>query len=203
MLGAAHALAQGTNQGGRGGPGGGAGGGFTGGGGGTGGTGTRAYQNTTMVGDAVITSDVDTRRLIVVTDETTNENIKKIIASLDKPKPQVLINVVFLQVTHGNNFDLSLCEVERVPKQLQVYQRDADGGRFDHPHKNSGFIANPGQTAGTYVKAVAQEPLASDLSRTGERYFIARSQHQRRAHIRHTAVDCRRQGRCMIMTGEQ
>jgi general secretion pathway protein D len=107
LFGAAEALAQGTNQGGRGGTGGGTtGGGFTGGGAGSGGTGNRAYQNTTMVGDAVISSDVDTRRLIVVTDEMTNENIKKIIASLDKPKPQVLINVVFLQVTHGNNFDL-------------------------------------------------------------------------------------------------
>jgi general secretion pathway protein D len=104
-LGAASALAQVTNQGGRGGTGGQpGGGGFTGGGGGN--TGTRSYQNTTMVGDAMITSDVDTRRLIVVTDEATNENIKKIIASLDKPKPQVLINVVFLQVTHGDNFDL-------------------------------------------------------------------------------------------------
>jgi general secretion pathway protein D len=41
-----------------------------------------------------------------VTDEATNENIKKIIASLDKPKPQVLINVVFVQITHGDNFDL-------------------------------------------------------------------------------------------------
>ena len=105
-LGAASALAQVTNQGGRGGTGGQTGGGgFTGGGGG-GNAGTRSYQNTTMVGDAMITSDVDTRRLIVVTDEATNENIKKIIASLDKPKPQVLINVVFLQVTHGDNFDL-------------------------------------------------------------------------------------------------
>lgn len=107
LLGAASALAQGTNQGGRGGTGGPTGGGgFTGGGGGGGSTGTRSYQNTTMVGDAMITSDVDTRRLIVVTDEATNENIKKIIASLDKPKPQVLINVVFVQITHGDNFDL-------------------------------------------------------------------------------------------------
>eukprot|EP01035_Chromulina_nebulosa_P053225 gene53225-72722_t len=59
-----------------------------------------------MVGDAMISSDVDTRRLIVVTDEATNENIKAIVASLDKPKPQVLINVVFMQVTHDNSFDL-------------------------------------------------------------------------------------------------
>ncbi len=67
---------------------------------------TRQYPNSTMVGDAVITSDHETRRIIVITDEETNENIKTIIATLDKPKPQVLINVVFVQVTHTNDLDL-------------------------------------------------------------------------------------------------
>ena len=95
--------------------GGGGGGGFVGGGGGGAGGGgggassassSRQYQNTTLVGDATITSDSDTRRLIVVTDDATNDNIRKIIADLDKPKPQVLINVVFLQVTHENDLDL-------------------------------------------------------------------------------------------------
>ncbi len=103
-FGAAHMLAQ-QNQGGRGGVGGGTAGGGGGGGGSSAGA-NRSYQNTTMVGDAMISSDVDTRRLIVVTDEATNENIKAIVASLDKPKPQVLINVVFMQVTHDNTFDL-------------------------------------------------------------------------------------------------
>jgi general secretion pathway protein D len=66
----------------------------------------RNYPNTSMLGDASISADPDTRRIIVVTDAATNESIKSIIASLDKPKPQVLINVVFLQVTHDNSFDL-------------------------------------------------------------------------------------------------
>ncbi|MSU23429.1 MAG: hypothetical protein EXS32_06335 [Opitutus sp.] len=104
LLGTATALAQGT--GGRGGqPGGGGTGGQGGGGGGNTG-GSRSYQNSSLVGDAMIASDVDTRRLIVVTDEATYENIKIIVAGLDKPKPQVLINVVFMQVTHDNTFDL-------------------------------------------------------------------------------------------------
>lgn len=77
-----------------------------GGGGGGGGSGTRQYPNATMVGDAMITSDLETRRLIIVTDDDTNENIKSIIAQLDKPKPQVLINVVFVQVTHDRDLDL-------------------------------------------------------------------------------------------------
>jgi general secretion pathway protein D len=67
---------------------------------------TRQYPNSTMVGDAIITSDNETRRIIVITDEETNENIRTVIATLDKPKPQVLINVVFVQVTHTNDLDL-------------------------------------------------------------------------------------------------
>jgi type II secretion system protein D len=66
----------------------------------------RQYTNSTLIGDALITSDLETRRLIIVTDEDTNENIRTIIASLDKPKPQVLINVVFVQVTHDKGLDL-------------------------------------------------------------------------------------------------
>ena len=77
-----------------------------GGGGGGANASNRQYNNSTMVGDAMITSDVESRRLIIVTDDETNENIKTVIASLDKPKPQVLINVVFLQVTHDKDLDL-------------------------------------------------------------------------------------------------
>ncbi len=77
-----------------------------GGGGGASAGSTRQYTNSTMVGEATITSDLQTRRLIVVTDDETNENIRTIIASLDQPKPQVLINVVFVQVTHDKGVDL-------------------------------------------------------------------------------------------------
>jgi general secretion pathway protein D len=73
---------------------------------GGGSSGSRQYPNSTQVGDATITSDLETRRLIVVTDEDTNENIKAILAQLDKPKPQVMINVVFVQVSHDKDLDL-------------------------------------------------------------------------------------------------
>src|SRR5688572_20017123 len=58
-----------------------------GGGGGSSAGANRQYVNSTMIGDALITSDLETRRLIVVTDEETNENIRTIVQSLDKPKP--------------------------------------------------------------------------------------------------------------------
>ena len=132
LLGAASALAQGAAQGGRGGGGGGGGaGGFTGGGGGgSSASGNRAYQNATTVGDATISSDVDTRRLIVVTDDATYENIKTIVASLDKPKPQVLINVVFLQVTHDSSFDLGAEAVYKGPVSIKTNPESIATTRF-------------------------------------------------------------------------
>jgi general secretion pathway protein D len=110
LLGASHALAQATAPNRPGGIGGGIGGGV---GGVTGGSGagsnassTRQYTNSTMLGDALITSDMETRSLIVVTDDQTFEIIKSVVANLDKPKPQVLIDCVFVQVTHSNELDL-------------------------------------------------------------------------------------------------
>jgi type II secretion system protein D len=71
-------------------------------------TSTRDYPNSTMIGDALITSDPETRRLIVITDEQTHEHISQVISNLDKPKPQVLIKVVFAEVTYNNGLDLGV-----------------------------------------------------------------------------------------------
>ena len=71
-------------------------------------SGTRDYPNSTMIGDAVITADPETRRLIVITDEATHENISQVISNLDRPKPQVLIKVVFAEVTYNNSLDVGV-----------------------------------------------------------------------------------------------
>jgi general secretion pathway protein D len=116
VLGAGSAPAQtmgGARPGGVGGVAGGAGG--IGGAGGLGGAGAagagsslsiRQYTNSTMLGDAMITSDMESRNLVVVTDEATYQVIKKIVADLDRPRPQVLIDCVFVQVTLNNELDL-------------------------------------------------------------------------------------------------
>ncbi len=89
----------------RGGGGGGYGGGSSGGGAGSS---TRDYNNNTMLGDATITSDPETRRIIVITDEETAQSISQVVSNLDKPKPQVLIKVVFMEVTHNNGLDFGV-----------------------------------------------------------------------------------------------
>src|SRR5437868_14898762 len=82
-------------------PGGGGFGGFPGGGGG--GTTSRSrsgrqYPNN-GVGDATFSIDPETRSLIIVADPDTTRYISEVISNLDRPKPQVLIKVVFLEVT--------------------------------------------------------------------------------------------------------
>lgn len=69
---------------------------------------SRSYNNNTMVGDATITSDPETRRIIVITDEETAANISEVISNLDRPKPQVLIKVVFLEVSHTDGKDIGV-----------------------------------------------------------------------------------------------
>lgn len=172
VLGAAQALAQGQNQGGRGGAGGGqVGGGGGGGGGGSSAGANRSYQNTTMVGDAMISSDVDTRRLIVVTDDATNENIKAIVASLDKPKPQVLINVVFMQVTHDDRFDLGAEAQYKGPVSIKTNPdgvattRFGVNDQFKDPNTYGAFYQLFGRDVTATIHAMAGVSKTEILSR--------------------------------------
>ena len=81
-----------------------------GGGGARGATATtaREYPNNTQVGDAMISYDPETRKIIVITDEETNLQIEDVIKNLDQPRPQVLIKVVFLEVTHNKSSDIGV-----------------------------------------------------------------------------------------------
>jgi general secretion pathway protein D len=69
---------------------------------------TRQYRNNTMLGDAIVQIDPESRSLIVVADNDTQEEIAKVIENLDRPKPQVLIKVLFAQVTLDKNLDVGL-----------------------------------------------------------------------------------------------
>src|SRR5215468_1941751 len=88
---------------------GGAGGGArtTGAGGGAAGS-TRQYYPPGTVGEAIVTSDPETRRLIVITDEETSQYVSQVVTNLDRPKPQVLIKVVFLELTHSAGSDIGI-----------------------------------------------------------------------------------------------
>jgi general secretion pathway protein D len=71
-------------------------------------TSTRTYPNNSSVGDAIISVDSETRNLIVIADDDTAAEVAKVIQNLDRPQPQVLIKVVFLEVQHNNSRDLGI-----------------------------------------------------------------------------------------------
>ncbi|HXG46032.1 MAG TPA: hypothetical protein VNO52_00275 [Methylomirabilota bacterium] len=72
------------------------------------GAGTREYYGPSEVGEAIVTADPETRRIIVITDDETSQYVSQVITNLDRPKPQVLIKVVFLEVTHRNASDIGI-----------------------------------------------------------------------------------------------
>ena len=96
-------------------PAGGFGGGGAGAGARTGGTGTtgastagRQYPNNGTNGDAYFSIDPETRRVVYIADEATARYIAQVLTNLDRPKPQVLIKVVFVEVTYNNASDIGI-----------------------------------------------------------------------------------------------
>lgn len=61
-----------------------------------------------QVGSAIVSYDPETGQIIVITDDETNDQIASVIEKLDRPVPQVLIKVLFLEVTHTKSDDLGV-----------------------------------------------------------------------------------------------
>lgn len=63
-------------------------------------------EESSGLGEAHFEIDEKTQSLIVTTDDETNEKIKLLLEDLDRPIPQVLIKVLFLEVTHTDDLNL-------------------------------------------------------------------------------------------------
>jgi len=66
------------------------------------------YPSRTSVGQATFSYDPETRKIIAVTDDDTAQYISQVISNVDRPAPQVLIKVVFLEVTHTKSLDVGV-----------------------------------------------------------------------------------------------
>jgi general secretion pathway protein D len=151
-----------------------------GGGGAFGASGARSYAPVGTVGEAMVSSDPETRRLIVITDDETSQYISQVITNLDRPKPQVLIKVVFLEVTYNKGYDIGI---------EGTYSKDFGGGKVGTFQNNFG-LANQGVNpippgAGLYqlmgadftatLRAIAQAGKTEVLSRPS---ILARNNQQ-------------------------
>jgi general secretion pathway protein D len=66
------------------------------------------YNPAGNVGNAQIIVDPDTHNLIITADDETTKAIMEAVKILDHPQPQVLIKVVFLEVTHNDSLDIGI-----------------------------------------------------------------------------------------------
>src|SRR5215472_10121547 len=66
------------------------------------------YNSAGSVGNANIMAEPDSHDIIINADENTTKALMEVIRNLDKPQPQVLIKVVFLEVTHNNSLDVGI-----------------------------------------------------------------------------------------------
>ena len=69
---------------------------------------SRSYPGTGSIGDAYFSIDPETRRVVTIADEDTTKYISQVLSNLDRPKPQVLIKVVFLEVARNDSLDLGV-----------------------------------------------------------------------------------------------
>lgn len=121
---------------------GGFGGGFGGGGGRTRTSGN--YPSSTEMGSATFTTDPETRKLVVVTDDETAKYISQVVSNLDRPAPQVLIRVVFLEVTFRNGSDIGVDG---------KYHRNINGTTVGN--YSQAFKGLPGISSGDAIYSVA------------------------------------------------
>jgi general secretion pathway protein D len=69
---------------------------------------SRQYPSAGQIGDAYYSIDPESRRVVTIADEDTSRYISQVLSNLDRPKPQVLIKVVFLEVTRNNASDIGI-----------------------------------------------------------------------------------------------
>jgi len=81
---------------------------FGGGAAASGASSTRDYPNSTMIGSASVSIDPQTHSVIVIGDDKTLDSIGQVVANMDRPEPQVLIKVVFVEVTHDDALDVGV-----------------------------------------------------------------------------------------------
>ncbi len=129
------------------------GGGFGGGGFGGGGNTSRSSQSGVgqPMGGADISFDPETRKLVVVTDEKTMLQMKEIIAGLDRPSPQVLIKVIFLEATYNKDSDIGFTGGYSHDTKLQGVSGVAGQGFGNAPITTlAGVVTQAAPGAGIY-----------------------------------------------------
>jgi general secretion pathway protein D len=122
--------------------------------------GSRQYNPSGTIGEALISADPETRRIIVITDEETSQYVSQVITNLDRPKPQVLIKVVFMEVSYRNTLDVG---VEGGAKHNADGAQGAGASSFGLSGLNSAATGQVLNSLGMPVQSLAPTPPGAGL----------------------------------------
>lgn len=137
-------------------------GGFGGGGGNTTQRSTSrntTYPSSTDIGQARITYDPETRSVIIVADDETATQIKEVVTQLDRPAPQVLIKVVFLEVTYNKGSDIGVSG---------SYTKNISPGTLNSSVYSQAFNGLSGLTSGAGAFTVIADDFQATLRAIAE-----------------------------------
>jgi general secretion pathway protein D len=114
---------------------------------------TTTYNSAGNVGNAQIMVDQDSHNLILTADEETTKAMLEVIKNLDHPQPQVLIKVVFLEVTHNDSLDIGI--------EGQYNGQSSAFGRIANYLTNYSIFTNTTTTATGSTSTTSQNTVIS------------------------------------------
>ncbi len=126
----------------------------------TGGTGSANYPSGTELGTATFQVDPETRKLVVVTDDDTAKYISMVVSNLDRPAPQVLIKVVFLEVTYRKGYDVGIEGGTRQGINDSIEGKAVNAFGLSGLASSTGLVSNP---FGQPVQSFAPTPPGAGL----------------------------------------
>ena len=129
--------------------------------------GPRQYRSSTELGDAIIQIDPETRSLVIVTDEETHGELMKVIETLDRPKPQVLIKVVFVEVTYNKDSDIGVEGSYTFNLGKALPGQTGNRTTTNTSTSQTGSLANPGTSTTTSTVTTPLDIAASLASTVG------------------------------------
>ncbi len=99
--------------------------------------------------------DPSTRTLIITTDHITSLQVEEVIRALDKPVPQALIKVLFLEVTHNDDLDIGLVNLAAD----SLHQRDNRGTNSNDNYRSPFHFGVNVPTSSAGVVSILQNDI--------------------------------------------
>lgn len=113
--------------------------------------------------NAVIQYDSESGQIVVIADDETNQYIKQVIENLDQPIPQVMIKVLFLEVTHTKDLDLGFQGSYKGVNGTRTQNILSDFGLSSQT--NGGIYQLTDTNVEAFVRAMAETDKLEVLSR--------------------------------------